>query len=587
MSSLSSSFSESQGLEDQQHASPSPPPSVPPPPAEIANILNSHKVAQERRDEFLYHPRDTVYERFTDIPAPGGIRMLNRIMECYGQPQTSLPPSVSDPNKIPWLDPGTGEPNFRAHPLNTRQHDTVLDEYVESIMEHGIVQDCRGRLFCTLNADSTSGLPLQLLTWGTLGRAFYKCVDEHGSHPNIVASLDAGLSGVVILSGRLPRDCIAFVRDYHNQFHGGASDSWIKLLKDTVEVEANWLAHVSLRNPSSSGLAAWLNERYKNKYASVNQFDNTKISVHKLNEYGPTFMEEFTSFFAGVVKFKDRSLTTDAAVMNLYALLLALEKTSKTLDVDTRKTVLYEGYKLMMPLSSMKPHKFVMRRVPPYIIDKSCPTKVKWIITEMVGAKIFEQPPVKKSKKSDATEEATAKAKCKAKSKGKAKSKAKPKPVEMLEDMCPSISDPALKDAAVRPKYFIEDLTCALDVAFAALPFGMDQQQMTDCKTLMISLGLEFCWAGSVQLDGVSLVDYSVVRKKLQDKVFQYCTARAFPILSCNTMFAQSSLLQLPCNLHPVSRPSHQACTLPVDFACRVFGRPGGWGCSFLDFRMP
>jgi hypothetical protein len=248
--------------------------------------------------------------------------------------------------------------------------------------------------------------------------------------------------------------------------------------------------------------------------------------------------------------------------------------------MDTRVTILYEGYKLMMPLSSMKAHKFVNGRVPPYIIDKSCPTKVKWIITEMTGAKIFEQLPVKKPKKEkvDATQ-------CqddtgnfpapKAKGRGKAKAKAKAKPAEMLEDMCPVISDPALKDAS-RPKYFIEDLTCALDVAYAALPFGVDKQQLANSKTLLISLGLEFCWAGSVQIDGVTLVDYSAVRKKLQEKVHQYCTA---PCLahSCNTMFANSRLLKLARRRCLFCGRATMHALLPC-LQISHTTRPGGWG---------
>ncbi len=41
--------------------------------------------AQQQRDEYLfkYTQGMTVFDRFTDVPAPGGLRMLNRLEQCY------------------------------------------------------------------------------------------------------------------------------------------------------------------------------------------------------------------------------------------------------------------------------------------------------------------------------------------------------------------------------------------------------------------------------------------------------------------------------------------------------------------------
>eukprot|EP00969_Alexandrium_andersonii_P008974 392591-Alexandrium_andersonii.AAC.1 len=35
---------------------------------------------------YEYNPMQTIFDRFTDIPSPGGIRMIQRIVECYGVP---------------------------------------------------------------------------------------------------------------------------------------------------------------------------------------------------------------------------------------------------------------------------------------------------------------------------------------------------------------------------------------------------------------------------------------------------------------------------------------------------------------------
>lgn len=47
-------------------------------------VLSARR-AEIAREKFLYShtPGQTVFDRFTDIPAPGGIRMLRKIVDNY------------------------------------------------------------------------------------------------------------------------------------------------------------------------------------------------------------------------------------------------------------------------------------------------------------------------------------------------------------------------------------------------------------------------------------------------------------------------------------------------------------------------
>ena len=44
-------------------------------------------LAQARRDEFLFRElpdgASTVFDRFTDVPGPGELRMMRRISQCF------------------------------------------------------------------------------------------------------------------------------------------------------------------------------------------------------------------------------------------------------------------------------------------------------------------------------------------------------------------------------------------------------------------------------------------------------------------------------------------------------------------------
>ena len=86
------------------------------------------------KKKYLFGPQPTIFHRFEDIPAPGGIRMLTRIIEAY-EIQHGSASGIVDfdlaAGSIPWYD-SDGRKNFQCHPLNEREHDSVIESYQRS-----------------------------------------------------------------------------------------------------------------------------------------------------------------------------------------------------------------------------------------------------------------------------------------------------------------------------------------------------------------------------------------------------------------------------------------------------------------------
>lgn len=143
----------------------------------------------------------------------------------------SLRVEVNPSGKIPFYD-DAGKRNFIMHADNEREQDSVIDRYVEGIVEYGINGDVRGRCFVLESAPSVSGSrqgPLQCITWGTLTRAAYRAFETKGAEPEVVAAKIAGMEDVCILHARTPRDVVLWLRDYHNQWHFGSGMTYIQV----------------------------------------------------------------------------------------------------------------------------------------------------------------------------------------------------------------------------------------------------------------------------------------------------------------------------------------------------------------------
>ena len=172
--------------------------------------------------------------------------MLTKIREFYS---FSPPGHTSSKIIVRWFDEHN-HPTLKPHEANMRQHEVVLLEYVDSIVEYGVCSDGRGGAWALASRGSPSGAPFLLLTWGTLARAFYKALELHPSNENVKASLAAGLE-VQVLHPDTPGDVYSWIRDYFNRFGPGASVGFNQILQETTSINASWqvFAHLERHYP--------------------------------------------------------------------------------------------------------------------------------------------------------------------------------------------------------------------------------------------------------------------------------------------------------------------------------------------------
>ena len=126
-----------------------------------------------------------------------------------------------------------GQRALLRHPVNDRMQTTVLESYVASISEKGLVAGVRGAAWAT-EVDPGQGVAGKylMLTFGTLSSAAYLAHDRVPNNPFVVSTIEGGITGATLFSARTPTDVLRFLKDYHNSFHSGSKYSFPELLED-------------------------------------------------------------------------------------------------------------------------------------------------------------------------------------------------------------------------------------------------------------------------------------------------------------------------------------------------------------------
>ena len=83
---------------------------------------------------------------------------------------------------MPWFMED-GQPMFICHPENIRHQEQSILQGVRSIVENGIIAEARGKPWAV--ASKGNAPPYQLISFGTISRAMYRAVEEHGKNPNV------------------------------------------------------------------------------------------------------------------------------------------------------------------------------------------------------------------------------------------------------------------------------------------------------------------------------------------------------------------------------------------------------------------
>ena len=63
-------------------------------------------------------------------------------------------------------------------------------------------------------------------------------------NPQVEASIIQGLPDPLILSPRTPKDVITWIKEMHNEFHGGAGQTIMEHMERALDAQAAWVAEL-------------------------------------------------------------------------------------------------------------------------------------------------------------------------------------------------------------------------------------------------------------------------------------------------------------------------------------------------------
>eukprot|EP00969_Alexandrium_andersonii_P108474 4786002-Alexandrium_andersonii.AAC.1 len=122
-----------------------------------------------------------------------------------------------------------------CHSCNNRHQSQIVRKYADNIRKMGNHQDARGKAIAC--GPLTPDGPFRLVGYGTLCRAIYLAAKLWPNEPNVVQTVEQGLT-IDVYDPLMAEDVCVFMRDWLNRFHTGSDISFNELLLKAPEVEA-------------------------------------------------------------------------------------------------------------------------------------------------------------------------------------------------------------------------------------------------------------------------------------------------------------------------------------------------------------
>ena len=262
----------------------------------------------------LFAPKPSIFDRFGH--GLDGLVLFQKVMRAYRVSEAKVTMPFFNEKK---------EKALIRHPINGRTQATVLRKYVEQVKRHGVVQGVRGEPWIV---EALPGEPKLLLTWGTLTNAVYISFTDDPLNPQVALTVQQGLKDCVVFRRDTPDDVLRWLRDYHNKFHSGSSQSFAELLDEAVLVESGWLVHKELNHITArSGTgeasyeklyAAWLDKNWSDMFKTYSVFASAKAFRHLLDGNG--YYTDFKKWVGESCDFLDPRLTSEGALKCLHKL---------------------------------------------------------------------------------------------------------------------------------------------------------------------------------------------------------------------------------------------------------------------------
>jgi hypothetical protein len=132
-----------------------------------------------------------------------------------------------------------GVPCLKRHKLNDRDHSAVREVLVKDVLKKGLIEGVRGEAWaiCTQVAGY-----YELISHATLAEALYIA---HGRDPDnrfARQPIQVGIAAKVF-DARTPPDVIRYLKELHNEFHGGAGASHLDKYDHIDTIVAAFAAH--------------------------------------------------------------------------------------------------------------------------------------------------------------------------------------------------------------------------------------------------------------------------------------------------------------------------------------------------------
>jgi hypothetical protein len=311
------------------------------------------------------------------------------------------------------LAPGSNEPLIVRAKDNDRDMDDTREEYLQYVLESGIMAGMRsepigiplqdGLLPLTPQPNCRVSCRIELVAAATLVEAAYLARQRFPLNPQVIYSFKKGLQGVRLLDPRSPVDVRAYFKEAGNMFNCiGARSSFMELynLVPIIEQERKEEMSAKRKGRSSAGKAAagddvpdddgagkgtkrtyagreteyhdFIKTHHPGKFEDWTDWDRAKVFLHRMQEM--KFWKEYVSYANGHCKYRDTALSN--------------------------KMVLSLNHQIVQ---IMKPYPELQRLIPficrfaiptndeaPWLLTKSDDMKsVKLLFTKMVDSKLY------------------------------------------------------------------------------------------------------------------------------------------------------------------------------------------------------
>ena len=286
-----------------------------------------------------------------------GTMLHNKAMAAYQE--------LTAPTKLKYFAADGTRLLFR-HPINKRRHGTVLEHYVKGVLRNGVIPGVRGQPIAvprSTSLKSTADEPsFWLLAHATLSEAVYIAAEREPSNKQVLESVKNGLSNVLVLQARTPRDALIYFKEEANNWHEGAQQNVVEFMEMAVEASNSWTAHCAINSikvrecpgagPNTYGrqMERFILSKYTCFQGVWDHYQNTIAFVNNMKKRN--IFQQWCRYLEQNAQFLNPKLSNQnpLVVRNMHKCFQVIAGFGKTYDVEIIDEILMELLKLTVPI---------------------------------------------------------------------------------------------------------------------------------------------------------------------------------------------------------------------------------------------